>query len=124
MSGIEFNNTAIEALLLKAREDSLIHFAALLVVLAQSIAPVGLTGHLRRSIERTDPQDAASFILVVASALYSLFVERGTGIYAEEGNGRKTPWTYRGPGGRYYTTEGMRAQPFFWPALQMLASAP
>lgn len=118
---ITWNHGAIETVLEDGREEALIHYAARLVVYAQMLAPVGLTGHLRRSIERGDVERGARGIWVVAMAAYSIFVERGTGIYAAEGNGRKTPWTYRTPDGRFYTTEGMEPQPFMSPALDMLA---
>jgi HK97 gp10 family phage protein len=51
------------------------------------------------------------------SAPYGKYLEYGTGRYAEGGNGRRTPWVYRGPGGRYYTTEGMKPRPYMRPAL-------
>lgn len=124
--GIGFDNSAIERLLYDAREEALIHFAAKFVIFAQAICPVGRTGHLRRSIERGDPQDAAHFIYVVANALYSIFVERGTGVHAKGFPGsrpaRKTPWTYK-IGNRYITTDGEEARPFMNPALDMLARA-
>lgn len=46
---------------------------------------------------------------------YAPYVHNGTGIYAKDGNGRKTPWTYQIKSGRrrgYYHTVGQRAQPF------------
>ena len=69
---------------------------------------------------------------------YAPYVEKGTGIYAEEGNGRMTPWyvleealqgghklpTFQGKvtpvygksGKKYYKTDGMKPQPFLEPA--------
>lgn len=121
---LQLDNSAIERLLEDSREEALIHFAAALVVLAQAICPVGRTGHLRRSIERSDPEDAAHFIYVIAYALYSIFVERGTGVHAKGFPGsrpaRDTPWTYK-IGNRYITTDGEEARPFMLPALDMLA---
>lgn len=119
---LNLDNSAIERLLEDSRREALLEYAARLVVLAQMLAPVGRTGYLRRSIERTDVERDGE-ISVIARAAYSLFVERGTGIYAVEGNGRKTPWVYRTPDGRFYTTEGSRPQPFLLPALDMLARA-
>ena len=116
---ITLDESALQRVAQDAREEALIHYAAIVVVFAQMLAPVGQTGHLRRSIERTDPDGGARWILVVANAFYSIFVERGTGIYAP--GGRKTPWVYRDARGNFYTTEGMRAQPFLNPALDMAA---
>lgn len=46
---------------------------------------------------------------------YAPYVHNGTGIHAKEGNGRKTPWTYKVRAGKYkgwhYTT-GQKPQPF------------
>lgn len=122
MTRIDFYPGALEQLAHDAREDALIRAAARVVVFAQALAPVGLTGHLRRAIERGDPEAGARYIWIVATALYSIFVERGTGIYAAEGRGRKTPWTYRDARGNYYTTEGMRPQPFMNRALDRAAA--
>ena len=122
MGRIVLNMGALERVAEDARRNALIRAAARVVVFAQALAPVGLTGHLRRSIERGDVEAGARAILVVATALYSIFVERGTGIYASEGRGRKTPWTYRAANGQYYTTEGMTPQPYLNPALDMAAN--
>jgi HK97 gp10 family phage protein len=46
---------------------------------------------------------------------YAVYNEFGTGIYAESGAGRKTPWVYRDRNGNFHRTEGMRAQPFVRP---------
>lgn len=48
---------------------------------------------------------------------YGRYVELGTGKYAVGGNGRQTPWVYRGPGGKFFTTSGQRPQPYMRPAL-------
>lgn len=45
------------------------------------------------------------------------YVEFGTGIYAEGGNGRKTPWVYMVGPGKFVTTRGMKARPYLRPAL-------
>ena len=46
---------------------------------------------------------------------YAPYVHQGTGIYAKDGNGRKTPWKYKAEGGKYagwHTTKGQKPQPF------------
>jgi hypothetical protein len=118
---VTLDRSALERVVQEAREDALIRAAARVVVFAQMLCPVGLTGHLRRSIERGELERGAREIWVVATALYSIFVERGTGIYAEGGRGRKTPWVYRAANGQFYTTEGHRPSPFLGPALDMAA---
>lgn len=49
---------------------------------------------------------------------YAPYVEYGTGIYAAKGGGSQTPWSYQDAEGNWYTTVGMRPQPFLEPALR------
>ena len=44
---------------------------------------------------------------------YAIYHHQGTGIYAEEGNGRKTPWVYEDPktGEKIYT-RGSKPNPY------------
>lgn len=46
---------------------------------------------------------------------YGPYVHNGTGIYAKDGNGRKTPWTYEVKSGvkrGHYYTVGQKPKPF------------
>lgn len=46
---------------------------------------------------------------------YAPYVHQGTGIYAIDGNGRKTPWRYKVESGKYegwHITKGQKPQPF------------
>lgn len=48
---------------------------------------------------------------------YAIYVEKGTGIYAVEGNGRKGGWVYQDPkDDEWYFTWGQEPQPFLTPA--------
>lgn len=49
---------------------------------------------------------------------YAIYVEKGTGIYASNGRGRKTPWVYQDSAGNWHRTVGMKAQPFLTPAVE------
>lgn len=120
MGRVEVDFAAARKVVDDAADFVLIAAAWRVVEVAQELAPVGETGHLRRSIEVG--VKAARWIWVVATAAYSIYVERGTGIYAAEGGGRDTPWTYRAANGQFYTTEGMRPQPFLNPALDIVAN--
>lgn len=83
---------------------------------AKALAPVD-DGNLRDSIEMEISPDGLRAIVQV-TASYAIYVEFGTGIYAKEGNGRKTPWTYYSDKlNRFVTTQGMRPQPYWMPAL-------
>lgn len=83
---------------------------------AKALAPVD-DGSLRDSIEM-DVLQGGLTAKVSVGVEYAIYVEFGTGIYAVEGNGRSTPWTYYSDKlGRFVTTKGMRAQPFWEPAI-------
>lgn len=74
-------------------------------------------GALKQSL--TYITDAASRTVTVGSALlYALYVELGTGIFAEKGDGRKTPWIWKDQNGKYHFTRGMAPRPFLRPAVE------
>ena len=50
-------------------------------------------------------------------AWYAEFLEFGTGIYNESGNGRQSPWQYKDRKGNWHTTQGMEADPFIRPSV-------
>ena len=76
---------------------------------AVAAAPVD-DGNLKNSIEVNYSHGGFKAKITVGA---------GTGIYAEDGTGRKTPWVYFDEKlGRYVFTRGMRAQPFFFPAVE------
>jgi hypothetical protein len=82
----------------------------------KALAPVDESG-LKNSIDVTYMKGGLTAYIVVG-AEYGIYVEYGTGVYAVKGNGRKTPWVYY-KDGRYYYTEGMTAQPYFHPSLEV-----
>ena len=45
-------------------------------------------------------------------------MELGTGIFAEKGNGRKTPWVWQDFNGKWHFTRGMAPRPFLRPAVE------
>lgn len=86
----------------------------------RALAPVSTIdgGNLRRSIEVRYEKRGLRAVITVG-AHYAIYVEMGTGIYAEEGNGRKTPWIYfNEKTGEYVFTRGMRPQKFFRPSYE------
>lgn len=65
-------------------------------------------GALKQSL--TYAVDLAKKTVTIGSNLfYSVYVELGTGIFAEKGNGRKTPWVWKDFNGKWHFTRGMRA---------------
>lgn len=76
------------------------------------------TGALRRSIETNVNVNGDKIVGVVSTPLeYAPYIEFGTGLFAEDGDGRKTAWSYQDDEGKWHTTSGMRPQPFMRPAL-------
>ena len=55
---------------------------------------------------------------VFTPLFYAPYVEYGTGLFAEDGNGRKdVPWHYKDDKGEWHSTSGQHPQPFMRPAL-------
>lgn len=82
---------------------------------AKKLCPVD-TGNLRNSITHVvDEQEPAA--IIGSNNSYAAYVELGTGIYAEGGGGRPTPWVYQDEKGNWHYTRGNKAHPFLKPAL-------
>ncbi|PEL17578.1 hypothetical protein [Bacillus wiedmannii] len=74
------------------------------------------TGNTRRG---NNYKATAEKAVIGNSVDTSIYLEKGTGIYAEDGNGRQTPWMYRDPkSGKMVKTQGQHAQPFLRPAAE------
>ena len=77
------------------------------------------TGNLRNSITHDAVESDHDITIAVGSDVeYAPYVELGTGIYASDGKGRKTPWKYQDHQGKWHTTRGMEARPFLRPAVE------
>ena len=76
------------------------------------------TGELRRSIQyEIDTIGDSIEGTVFAAVEYAPYVEYGTGLFAEGGNGRQdVPWSYQDDNGEWHSTKGQRPQPFLRPA--------
>lgn len=73
------------------------------------------TGQLLNSYKIVQTEDGFE----IGSDLdYSLYVEFGTGVYAEDGKGVTTPWAYKADDGTWRTTKGMRPRPHIRPAFE------
>lgn len=77
------------------------------------------TGALRNSItSKVEVENSKIKGIVVTPLEYAPYVEYGTGLFAEEGNGRKTPWAYEDEKtGDLIYTRGQKPQPYLRPAL-------
>ena len=107
--------TGLEKKIIQAMQKSV----ALVESEAKKKAPKGETGQLRNSIEsEVYIEDGAVVGIVFSNKEYAPYVEFGTGIFAEGGNGRAdVPWHYQDAAGDWYTTYGMQPQPYMRPAL-------
>lgn len=86
---------------------------------AKQKCPV-LTSELRNSIESKVNNNGVEIEGIVFSPLqYAVYVEKGTGLFAAEGNGRTdVPWLYVDAKGKWHITSGQKPQPFLFPALK------
>lgn len=82
---------------------------------AKDLAPVD-TGRGGNSIShKVDESEPAVYI--GTNLDYMIYQELGTGIYAEGGGGRPTPWVYQDANGNWHWTRGNQAHPFLKPAV-------
>lgn len=104
----KLNNLSSEAI-----KNALTKSALLVEADAKINCPVD-TGLLRSSITHNVYDDHAE---VGTNFSYAPYVEHGSGLFAEAGNGRQTPWRYQDADGQWHTTIGQHPQPFLRPAL-------
>lgn len=82
-------------------------------------------GLLAASITSESQVTASEIVGRIGSNIeYGPYVHNGTGIYAKDGNGRKTPWLWKGIGkyAGFHLTKGQRPQPFLEDARNANAS--
>lgn len=65
------------------------------------------TGALRNSITH-EAVPSENAVYIGSNLEYAIYNEVGTGIYAEGGGGRKTPWAYEDDKGVWHRTVGMK----------------
>ena len=113
--GLEETAELLESLLDEAKvKKALGKCCALVERAAKQKAPKG-DGDLRRSI--TSKVEGLEGVVFTALE-YAPYVEYGTGLFAENGNGRKdVPWVYCDDKGNWHTTSGRQPSPYMRPAL-------
>lgn len=93
-------------------------FQACILVEGQAVllAPVKY-GRLRDSIDYyVDEKELVGY--VGTNVEYAVYVEFGTGEFAENGRGRKGGWVYMAPNGEFYFTYGQAPQPYLRPSFR------
>lgn len=73
------------------------------------------TGRLRSSITHMVEGDD---VYIGTNVEYGKYVHEGTGIYAVEGGGRKTPWWYKGSDDEWHKTRGIKPNRFLRNAIE------
>lgn len=105
----------ISSQLLKDVENNMVDACLECVRYAKQECPVD-EGYLRDSIDYATQREGNTIKGYVGSNLeYAPYVHQGTGIYAVDGNGRKTPWHYTVESGKYkgeHWTRGQQPNPF------------
>ncbi|MCN73768.1 hypothetical protein DSO10_04530 [Listeria monocytogenes] len=85
---------------------------------AKAGAPVN-TGQLRNRIDYQLKAIGGQVVGMVGSPEdYAIYVEFGTGEFAENGMGRKGGWIYKDPSGEWFFTWGQEPQPYLRPAFR------
>lgn len=85
---------------------------------AINLMPVD-TGYLRESTSVDFKNGGLTGVISIGSE-YAVYVNYGTGIYAVGPSGsraKKIPWHYKDADGKWHTTKGQHAQPFWEPAI-------
>lgn len=77
------------------------------------------SGDLRRSISsKVESHDDSIEGTVYSNLEYAPYIEYGTGLFAEGGEGRKdVPWSYQDDEGVWHSTSGIKPTPYLRPAL-------
>lgn len=114
--GFVDNSAAVKRELERAAIRGLIKAAMLVESQAVLLVPVN-TGGLRGSIGyQVNESELVAYI--GTNCEYAIYVEYGTGEFAEAGNGRKGGWLYKTPNGEVHFTYGMQPQPYLRPAFR------
>ena len=100
-------------------EDKMLDAALFLEDVAREKAPKR-TGQLKGSLESSVERQGSTITATVSSPeFYAPYQEFGTGLFAVNGDGRKTGWVYEDElTGEKVFTRGNRPHPFLAPALR------
>lgn len=113
-SGFKFesNIPAIQKQLNQIAERAMEKVCLMIEAAIKSGAPV-MTGGLRDSINHRIKGSGAQITGQIGTPLmYGVYVEFGTGDFAENGAGRKSGWAYPAPDGSWHFTHGQPPQKF------------
>jgi HK97 gp10 family phage protein len=112
----ESNIDKVKKAMEEAEERALLKISEFVKAQATLLAPTD-RGNLKNSIDY-DINKSQKETKIGSSAEYAIYVEKGTGIHAEGGKGRKTPWRYKDEKGQWHYTTGQRPQPYLTPSAE------
>ena len=98
--------------LLRELENKKVEILESIGIQAQSQAVINVrnagrvdTGRLKNSISYTV---IGNTVFIGSNVPYAVWHEVGSGIYADDGNGRKSPWAYQDSKGQWHNTKGLK----------------
>ena len=106
----EDNSDEVLREFLKAKLQALQIAGLLIEGSINPLVPVDSTGLVMSLTHKVKENEGAVYIGV--NQAYAIYVEFGTGIYAENGGGRKTPWYYKNDEGKWIKTVGQKPQSY------------
>lgn len=113
---VKSNLEAVKANFVKALQKTLTQWGILAQGYATETVPVD-TSRLKNSIDfKTD--EAEGSMIVGTNVEYAPYVEFGTGLYTENSQAKKIPWSYQDEEGKWHTTKGMQPHPYLRPSLE------
>lgn len=118
--GFEFtdNSDQVKRQFTDISEQGMLAAALIIEGRAKSLAAVQ-TGEMRDKIDHKVKVNGSQIIGTVGSpTMHAIYVEFGTGEFAENGAGRKGGWVYKDPSGQWYFTRGQKPKPFLRPAFR------
>lgn len=78
----------------------------------------GVQGYNGGTLRQSITHKVVGYEVYIGSNLYyAPYVEHGTGIYADSGTGRQSPWVWRDKNGDYHWTRGIEPQHFLLKAV-------
>lgn len=119
VQGLEAILAKLDALADPAAMKEAMTTACLLVERSAKMKVPKGTGELGRSITSEVNVGVNEITGVVYTPLeYAPYIEYGTGLFAEAGDGRKdVPWCYKDDEGNWHSTSGQPPRPYMRPAL-------
>lgn len=114
--GVEIKNNFMEIKGLIAEQSNIFLNEATMEICSQTVQNSATqTGATRRSWRH---EVEGNIGVVGSTSINAVYEEFGTGEYALNGDGRKTPWKYQDIKGKWYTTSGKKPKRMLFKAFE------